>query len=1157
MKGEWLRKPTANTTVVFVHGILSSGETCWKHDNGTYWPTLLKDEAELESLGVYVFTYPTNFFTRNYDLGRVVDDLREALRLDDVLKSQQLIFICHSMGGIVVREYLHSRQADIFGVIKSIGLILVASPSLGSEYAEWLKPLAQFLGHAQADALRFANDNRWLNDLDRKFKNLIGSTELARHGLSIKGKEFTEQNFVELIKRPVLKWLWRLRTYRWEQVVPPFSGERYFPDPKMISGSDHFSIAKPESKEAEQHRLLCKFIKDHFLSPPRTTPSGDANPVATAPGSASSPFKPLESGGNVSGNTAQSGDGNIALQHIKDSNITIHVIQSPTPSSPSTTPGTVPRAGATESSPPDQRDLELAYLARLQEEERLNQERQTKLYTPLSGQAYKRRSQVCAAYERRSAREGGAFAPKPVKNAIEEIQEMKQAALLGEPGSGKTTTLWLLAVNLLAAARQHSSAPIPLLIRLGRWTDAQQSLTAFIASQLGELGAHLDTLLNEKRVALLLDGLNELPVSQRESKYKQVETLIKDNKDLLAVVSCRQLDYTIKLEFDTINILPLDALRIREFVTRDLDKEQGEQMFWTLAGEETQQTYQNFMQEFSGKLEDTETTFWLEPELPSGVYWGWSWRDEKNDNSYWEQWKRLRETPSSLMLMARNPYLLSMLVDEFVREEGKLPPNRGDLFRAFVNALLKREQNALPEAERAALQTEHEDLILKLAQLAFAMQNRRNDGNKSDAWTSLSEADVLDTLTKRQLYLAGQASILSHGEQVRFSHQLLQEYFAAQYMDIKFKAGRLHAQALWPAPRWWERTNWEEAAILWAGLYTENCSEVVKWIAAANPEVAAQCIVRSDARTPDATKDELAAQWLPRLRDLRREPNPLGRAAIGRALGLIDRHDKGSGLKNGLPEIDWIEIPAGEFQYGSKEKYSADPQKPFLPTFYISRFPITYAQFQTFVDDPAGIADPRWFAGLAADDDERQVSQQHFKYYEFPYTNHPRETVSWYEAMAFCRWLSWRLCGEYGLDKVDKWAVRLPTEFEWEKAARGTDGRLYPYKGKFDATKGNTRETNIEQTSAVGIFPNGKSPYEVEEMSGNVWEWCLSNYDKPATEARKENLRTDDRRVLRGGSWVIGNVNARAVSRNDLVNLPRVRNVIIGFRVCRSVRPPS
>ena len=146
------------------------------------------------------------------------------------------------------------------------------------------------------------------------------------------------------------------------------------------------------------------------------------------------------------------------------------------------------------------RALELAYLDRLQDEERLNHERQTQLYTHLSGKAQKRRPEVRAAYERRSAREGQTQEPKQINNAIEEILAMRQAALLGEPGSGKTTTIWLLAVNLLEAAKQNPKAPIPLLIRLGRWTDAEQTLPAFIAAQLGELGAHLDSLLKDKHL---------------------------------------------------------------------------------------------------------------------------------------------------------------------------------------------------------------------------------------------------------------------------------------------------------------------------------------------------------------------------------------------------------------------------------------------------------------------------------------------------------------------------------------------------------------------------------------------------------------------------------------------------------------------------------
>ena len=97
MKGEWIRKSASATSVVFVHGILSSGEECWQHDDGAYWPDLLKNEPELASLGIYVFTYQTGIFSGSYNLGDAVDALQEWMKLDKVLTSRQIIFVCHSI----------------------------------------------------------------------------------------------------------------------------------------------------------------------------------------------------------------------------------------------------------------------------------------------------------------------------------------------------------------------------------------------------------------------------------------------------------------------------------------------------------------------------------------------------------------------------------------------------------------------------------------------------------------------------------------------------------------------------------------------------------------------------------------------------------------------------------------------------------------------------------------------------------------------------------------------------------------------------------------------------------------------------------------------------------------------------------------------------
>ncbi|MBB2199744.1 alpha/beta fold hydrolase [Gluconacetobacter sp. 1c LMG 22058] len=246
MKGDWVKHGSSTApVVVFVHGILSSGESCWRHASGAYWPEIVAKDTEMSDLGVYVFTYRTGFFSGSYSLADAVDALKEHLTVDGINGSTGIVFVCHSMGGIVVRRYLVSRATELIERGVQIAIFLLASPSLGADYADWCKPLARFLGHSQGDALRFVRFNTWLGDLDRDFLNL---KEQGR--LSIVGKELTEDRFV------AFRWLWR------KQVVEPFSGARYFGEPYKVPESDHFSIAKIESELAIQHRQLKYFVAE-------------------------------------------------------------------------------------------------------------------------------------------------------------------------------------------------------------------------------------------------------------------------------------------------------------------------------------------------------------------------------------------------------------------------------------------------------------------------------------------------------------------------------------------------------------------------------------------------------------------------------------------------------------------------------------------------------------------------------------------------------------------------------------------------------------------------------------------------------------------------------------------------------------------------------
>jgi formylglycine-generating enzyme required for sulfatase activity len=275
------------------------------------------------------------------------------------------------------------------------------------------------------------------------------------------------------------------------------------------------------------------------------------------------------------------------------------------------------------------------------------------------------------------------------------------------------------------------------------------------------------------------------------------------------------------------------------------------------------------------------------------------------------------------------------------------------------------------------------------------------------------------------------------------------------------------------------------------------------------------------------------------------------RNAAGNALNHIGDPRPGVGLRvDGLPDIVWCKVPAGDFLMGNTketdDRAHGDemPQRRItLPAFCIAKYPITNAQYQTFIDDD-GYTE-KW-RKCWTDAGWERLTEGYLTGYlrfggDFKLLNHPVSYVSRHEAVAFCNWLTERLGRP----------VKLPTEAEWEKAARGTDGRRYPWGGEITPEHGNYDETGIGSTSAVGVFPKGESPYGLLDASGNVWEWTRSRnagYPYKADDGR-ESPEGDDNRALRGGAYFESVDDMRCACRYEHMRRFRIMPDPVGFRV--------
>jgi formylglycine-generating enzyme required for sulfatase activity len=274
------------------------------------------------------------------------------------------------------------------------------------------------------------------------------------------------------------------------------------------------------------------------------------------------------------------------------------------------------------------------------------------------------------------------------------------------------------------------------------------------------------------------------------------------------------------------------------------------------------------------------------------------------------------------------------------------------------------------------------------------------------------------------------------------------------------------------------------------------------------------------------------------------------RCRVGSTLGRLGDprfHDETLFCLPKDPMLGFIEIPAGEFVMGStkddQESFSDErPQHRLeLARFFAARYPTTVAQFAAFAAaSKYDLADPRCLRGVA---------------------NHPVALVTWHDAMAYCRWLTESMrrsprvpAALKSILTIGQGQVVLPSEAEWERVARGTRGRRYPWGEDIDSERANYSQTGIGRTSPVGAFPRGGTPAEegqAEDLGGNVWEWTRSTWgDYPYHPGlERENLAAPDDvlRVVRGGAFSNLRRSVRAAYRGR--DEPDYRDWIIGFRV--------
>lgn len=276
---------------------------------------------------------------------------------------------------------------------------------------------------------------------------------------------------------------------------------------------------------------------------------------------------------------------------------------------------------------------------------------------------------------------------------------------------------------------------------------------------------------------------------------------------------------------------------------------------------------------------------------------------------------------------------------------------------------------------------------------------------------------------------------------------------------------------------------------------------------------------------PTPTRPPTAAPLTPTAEPASTEPTATGAApTTAPTAGAVEQTPSAPTQAPSGATGEMIRIPGGEFMMGNDQ---GDPdERPAHPVtvapFEIDRFEVTNALFDAFVQA----------TGYRTEAEQAGKTQTWRTHFTPDTASNPVAVVTWADAVAFCEWAG----------------KRLPTEAEWEFAARGTDGRLFPWGNEYDPTKFNGKASGIRGTVHVGSYPAGASPFGVDDMAGNVWEWTADWY-KAYPGGADSQFFGEKFRVTRGGGWFDEERQVRATNRSSAD--PTAANDDLGFRCAR------